>query len=189
MQPFSCVSRPALLAAVALAAVLTAASPATAGGPCCDIKKVDVKGSPCCEARVTATGQTFAFAVPRALMPRLKVGQAVNLDVRTRRVTIPGLPGSFEVQGTLPTGGQTGLGGFEGGPLPPRGGGKDSGCGLMTAGQTYQNTQNRSYGDLLACCQAISTNCELTVIGTSSTGPKGTKDPDTVPISYQCTCH
>jgi hypothetical protein len=87
-------------------AVVAAASSALAADPCCSIKRIDVKGVPCCTAQVTATGQTFQFNVPRAVAARLRVGQAVALDARGQRVTIPGL-GSFDTRGPLPTGPST----------------------------------------------------------------------------------
>jgi len=61
---------------------------ADAGAPCCAITAIDLRTG-LVTARVTATGRTFQFAVTDpALLKTLKLGQAVQADFRTMKVSL-----------------------------------------------------------------------------------------------------
>ena len=61
---------------------------AHAATPCCGITAIDLRTG-LVTARVTATGRTFQFAVTDpALLKTLKVGQAVQADFATMKVSV-----------------------------------------------------------------------------------------------------
>jgi hypothetical protein len=73
-----------------LAIIFTAlaASDASAGEPCCSVTAVDAR-SGVVTARETATGRTFQFKLDDiALASSVKVGQMVEADFKTMKVTV-----------------------------------------------------------------------------------------------------
>jgi hypothetical protein len=77
-----------LLFGGALTVLLFAPIDASAGEPCCGITAIDAR-SGVISARETATGRSFQFKLDDAtLLDRIKVGQAVDVDFKTMKVTV-----------------------------------------------------------------------------------------------------
>jgi hypothetical protein len=78
----------AILLGVVFALVLCAPIDVSAGEPCCSITAIDAR-SGVVSARDSATGRTFQFTLDDAtLLPTIKVGQAVDADFKTMKVTV-----------------------------------------------------------------------------------------------------